>query len=399
MFKELKVVKIIVFFALIIFVISTQISKHKNIGIIFKPLAYNEGTKINYSLYSNSNESNFNLEIKNLINNKKVIDTLLQVNKTYDFFDKNDYLTQGYQSDVKTLDKGLPSGLYIVNNEFPLIVSSNKKVEVTIVVPIMNEHLYNPYKGLRAFESDSMFLSMDRKLNIDNWTKGMSAFFSQLEESYKVNYITDLDLENKLNLDRTELIILYGRLKFWTPKMMNNLNSFVDVGGKLLISSSDIFYAKSFYNEELKQLSLNENNVLKLKKNEIKVWRDDHETNGQLANVIHSNYGGKNKRDKKVTYSKIKHPIFKDCKKEEVLNALSNAEYLLAVNKKYHRELLTLQNCENSQGTETLTGVTEIKYNNSPQIISVGSSDYCLEENQKELSRLFLNTVNYLLKK
>ena len=415
MFKDLKVVKIILFLFLAVLIASNQINEHKNTEFIFNPLSYNSQDTLSFSVVSNSSSQNHKIKIKSIISEKIILDSSLNINKTYDYFSQVDFLTLGYPTERQSITNlSLSSGIYLVNNLNPFVVSKNTESDVTIVFPTANNLFYTAEKDRRIFESDSSYTSTVRPLELDVWTKGMISFFKNVEKEYNVNYITDLDLENFSFLAKTKLVVLYGNLTFWSPKMLKNVERFIADGGKLFITSSDVFYAKfcfDQYNQSLEVSSCNE--VESTLNSKIQSWNSnvDIESFSEMRYSFHSNYGGENIDRFGVDIKESGHPIFKNLDLLGVSKVLDVGEHYLGVpggNRKagaYLKDtsskisIIAQTNCKWKEHLDRLGGVFEFQKENGGRAIILGTSDLCLKEQQEEeiTAELFLNIMSYLL--
>ncbi|MCT4582626.1 MAG: hypothetical protein N4A35_14510 [Flavobacteriales bacterium] len=397
MFKDLKIVKIIIFVVLFIFIVKEQISSHKSTEIIFKPIAYLENQEINFQITSNASVARFPLNVNNVVTNNTVLDTAVDVHKTYDYFDNVDFLTQGYKTETIAIQNNFTSGIYVVNKKHPFIVKSEEAADITVVVPLMNKHFYTPSNEQRIFESDSSFISEQRSVVLDQWTKGLAPFFSKIEQTYTVNYVSDLDLEHSLDISKTKLLVLYGRLIFWSPLMMKNVKEFLERGGKLLIASSDIFYAKFCYDQIKGRFQVSGCSEMARNDDKLQSWKGKVDSCSELYTMINSNFGGKNIGKGEVYINELSHPVFKGGDMGNITKVLGSAAYLVGGNPYCFYQKIVSVPCEKKDGADKTGGVFEFKQQNNPQIFVFGSSDYCLKDKQQTLLPLFVNAVNYLL--
>lgn len=408
MFRDLKLVKIIVFVFLFVAIVFAQITDHKNIEIIFKSKAFLSDEELNFQICSNTNEEKAPFIVRKVTSNAIVLDTTLKVNKTYDFFDEVDMLTQSNPSEPAFINKKFEAGIYTVNNKFPLVVRSEKKSDVTIVVPIINKHFYTFSNEKRIFESDSSFISKNRSIRLDEWTKGLAHFISELEENYNVNYITDLDLENNRLLKQSKVLVLYGRLTFWSHKMMDNFETFINQGGKVLIASSDVFYAKFCNNEETQRFTTLECVKIEEQGEKIQTWHKINNTNdfNKFRYKFHSNYGGENEDHSGLEINQKSHPIFKGVNLDDIAKDLDIGDRYLGIPKEGHginiqslSAIAETQCKPNKNNEKPIGGIFEYNENGSKAIV-IGTSDLCLEDSQKkkDILKLFLNSIDYLMK-
>lgn len=401
MFKELKALKVIIFIILIFFVIKQQRLNRNNTQVVFKPSAYNENEEIKIETYSNFNNKNFKINIKNFINENIVIDTSINTKTTYKDIDTIDFLTQGYKLKTHRVRK-MNKGFFLVNNKTPLVVKSLENSDITFVIPVVNKHLYTPTKNVRIFESDSNYISSKRNIEVDKHSKGLKPLFLFMEKKHKVNYITDIDLENLENIGKSKVLVLYGRLTFWSPKMMINIEKYINNGGKLLIASSDIFYAKFCYDKEKRELKTTLCDNFNNKKTKILSWNDvDRDTlYDNLTYMFHSNHGGRNIISKDIIFKDSLHPIFNKINKKKLSKQLNFCQWYIGSMKGLNKtETIVQIDCESYKNTINQGGIMEYKNNSGGKVLSLGSSDLCEEEQikNKEVLNLFINSIEYLL--
>lgn len=414
MFKDLKVVKIILFLFLAVLIASSQINEHKNTEFIFNPLSYNRQDTLSFSVVSNSSSQNYDIKIKSIISEETILDTTLSINKTYDYFNQVNFLTLGYPAERQSVTNlSLSSGVYLVNGGNPFVVSKDSQSDVTVVFPTANNLFYTAEKGKRIFESDSTYISTNRPSGIDVWTEGMIPFFKAVEKEHNVNYITDLDLENYSFLEKTKLVVLYGNLTFWSPKMLDNIELFIAAGGNLFIASSDIFYAKFCFDQSKSRLKVSScNGVRPIPDSKIVSWNNNADKDNflDMRYSFHSNYGGENLGRTGVEIKQSKHPIFKGLDLLNISKVLDVGEYYMGISDIHKRSeylkitssktsIIAQTNCKRKENLSMVGGVFEFEKEKGGKAIILGTSDLCLKENQTKnsIKKLYLNVINYLL--
>lgn len=418
MFKDLKILKFSLILLFAIIIVYKQFDRYKSTDFIFNLFSYSDNQKLEFSAISNTDETNFQFQVKNFIKDEIIIDTVISLTKTYDYFDSTSFLTKGYpKSEIIINNIVLSTGIYLTNQENSFVVSDYSQSDITIVYPALNNLCYTSQRGKRIFETDTTFISTDLPSKIDEWTLGMCSFFSKLENEYKVNYITDLDIENEFFLTNTRLLVLYGRLTFWTPKMIENIEKYINNGGKLLIASSEVFYAKCCVDMELSRIELAKCIGINPsdQSNSIRSWNQissDEANLFAMRYAFHSNYGGKNINQNGMSIEVSKHPVFKSIDLEALGRDLDmGTSYIGTLNltpeNKHYKNLnlnrvslLAKTFCKNGNKNDNTGGVIEFKANEGGgKAIIIGSSDFCLKENQQKetISKLFLNSLAYLL--
>ena len=415
MFKDLKVVKIIFFLILAGFIVNSQLNEHKNTEFIFNPTAYANQDALSFLVTSTTAIKKYQITITNSILDKVIFDSTLAIPKTYDYFNQLNFLSDGYPSERQTIaGLSLPAGIYTVNEQNPFVVSNRSQSDITVVFPIVSNLFYKEENKLRIFESSQSYVSSNRPVALDVWTKGMLSFFSQLAAAYTTNYITDLDLEDASYLAQTKVLVLYGDLVFWSPKMVKNVEDFIANGGNVLIASSEIFYGRFCFNAIENKLQLDACASFNAELNsKIQSWNTSPKDINylEMRTFFHSNFGGKNSSRKGVKINQLQHPIFQGLALEKLELALDIGEHYVGVpnvpvdsetylqRKFFLLTVLAETACENEGRTNNIGGVFEYQKENGGKAIILGTSDYCLKENQdnKTINQLFVNSINYLL--
>ncbi len=415
MFKDLKFVKIILFLILAVVIVMNQINEHKNTEFIFNPLSYKSQDTLSFLVTSNSSRNNYEFKLENIISNQVIFDSSLSLNKSYDYFNQNNFLTNGYPvNSMKIGGVKLSSGIYSINNLNPFVVSDRKKSEVTIVFPTANNLFYKAENEKRIFDTDSSYFSINRPIKLDLWTKGMIHFFQQVKEKYITNYITDLDLENYSTFSKTKILVLYGRLVFWSAEMISNVEKFISNGGHLMIVSSDIFYAKFCYDKINKRLEVKACKSFEaFPESKLQGWNDNSvdSTYETMRYFFHSNYGGENVNRTSVNIKEPEHLVFKGINLVAVSKALDVGGNYLGVpsvekgsvgylsRKMAQISILAQTDCKVLGRNNNIGGVFEYQKINGGKAIVIGTSDLCLKDSQQKesIQKLFSNTIDYLI--
>lgn len=416
MFKDLKFVKIILFLILAVVIVMNQINEHKNTEFIFNPLSYKSQDSLSFLVASNSYRNNYHFKLENIISNQVMFDSSLTINKSYDYFNQNNFLTNGYPIiSMKIGGVNLSSGIYSINRQNPFVVSGHENSEVTFVFPTANNLFYKAENDKKIFEIDSSYVSVNRPIELDLWTKGLTNFFQQITEKHITNYITDLDLENYSSFSKTKILVLYGRLVFWSAEMISNVESFIAKGGHLMIVSSDIFYAKFCFDKVNNRLEVAACKSFEaFPESKLQGWNNNSvdTTYETMRYFFHSNYGGENTKRTSVKIKEPEHPIFQDINIIEVSKALDIGENYLGVpniekgsvgylsRRMAQISILAQTDCKVLGLNNKLGGVFEFQKINGGKAIVIGTSDLCLKESQQKesIQKLFSNTIDYLIK-
>jgi len=419
MFKELKIIKLVVIASFFVYIILASFNKFNISTYFFSSGSVEMDASMNLYVASNYAEKEKELVVKDLSGNYiKSIEVNLMSNVVFD--KNNDYLSIGYpveNSFVFNVDQIKKSGIYTLENS-PFVVKSKEKVDITIVYPFVNNHFYTQTNDGYFFNEEKTHLSLNREMPIDKYTLGMARYFSYLDSSYSTKYITDLDLENENNFFNSKMVIIYGRSSFWTAKMRKNLLKYFNEGGNILMITSKTLDTKLWVNKEQNTARTVEVDKEQNKLN-IETWGLNKKESPFNKTALTSKYGGSAVNIYRSEYSILvkEHPIFKGLAGSKIpvegrnfmgtlirwQDSIPIAEDLSLINNpdvsKLKVEILAYSYCkglyENSNG-----GIFIIKQNNnSGKIISLGTEDWCLKKNQgkKEITSVTTNAVRYLL--
>jgi hypothetical protein len=297
------------------------------------------------------------------------------------------------------------SGIYLINNKYPLIVKSKEKAAITVVFPFMNNILFQSVNYENVFSNNTPTASFNRTCPIDPYTKGMANFFSYLNTTYQVNYITDIDIENPTNYNLSKLILIYGKSTCWTPKMANSLKKFQRKGGNTLSITS--YCANNIcWDKKENEITLIDSS------NTIASWYS-YDSLMPLA-ITGTEYGQiETTSNKYYTIQTPIHQIFNNINQTTI--KLESRKFSLTPvfwNKKkafidllklkfYSGEILAYSK-NTSMENESIKGIFIFRPSKqSGTIITLGSEDWCLKKNigeKEQLQIITKNATDYLIK-
>jgi hypothetical protein len=405
MFSNLKTTKIIVLIGLL----SVIIFKINFSDLLLKETytdkpSYYSGEKVNI-YYSSQRVFPFNINIPVVdINNKEVfsIELPYQQENTND-----DILSLGLQYTIAhtfIIPENITSGIYFINGKHPLIVKQQPKSEITVVYPFMNNLIYQPYQHKGIFDVKAASASFLRTVYEDDYTNGLKKLFNKIN----ANYTTDIDLEDKEHYKSQKLIIIYGKSTYYTPKMKQNMDAFVENGGNLLIMSSYYQNNICWYDSSNSKITL-----IHPESDAILSWQAynlQHNDSSSLTPLSYVNGGfSGNKNNLKINNSK--HPVLEDVKN------LSIASYLnMSLPTMWDGEKPIIDTAKSNVFNAEILAYGKAFYNNnkgirgififqptktSGKIISLVSEDWCLKKNygeNKEIQLITKNAIDYLSK-
>ncbi|PJA07928.1 MAG: hypothetical protein COX70_05160 [Flavobacteriales bacterium CG_4_10_14_0_2_um_filter_32_8] len=405
MFKELKVIKLIVFAGLL-FVILSKIDFSDNIIkelYTDKHSYYADDTIKVYSSTPFNFSFSRNISI-NDISGKKVSSTNIDLNnQNVDSNPLEDGL--GFEKFINyQFSNNIKSGIYLIEDKYPIIIKSKHIVEITVVYPYANNNLYQAYNDLSVFSLNSKKSSLNRTAPIDVYSEGLIPFFNFLNSTYKVNFITDLDLEDINNFKNSKVLILYGKSTCWTPKMKDSFNTYVAQKGNVLLMSSYTLNNVCWYNKKDNQIIMYDDSS-----NAMKSWNNPPEKSIGVSYV-----NGGYSTDSSYQLVNSGHPILKGVA-NEFINIKANLycsppikwyDDLPRIDIDslgfYKGDIIAYGKATYLEDSKGIKGIFVLQPDStSGKIVSLGTEDWCLKENigeNENLQKITKNSIEYLLK-
>lgn len=408
MFSNLKATKIIVLIGLLLVIIfKINFSDLLLNECYTNQPSYHSGDEVTL-YYSSQRVFPFNINIPIVdINKKEVFSVELAYQSEEGDDDK--VLKEGFQFSHKhtfTLPKNMMSGIYFINGKHPLIIKNKtSSSKISVVYPFMNNLIYQPYQYQTVFDAKTASTSFLRTVYEDNYTKGLKKLFTEID----ANYITDIDLEDNSNLKNQQLLIIYGKATYFTPKMKQNIDDFVENGGNLLIMSSYYQNNICWYNSSTAKVTL-----IHPESEAIQSWQGYlNLQNDSITTVSPLNYayGGFTDKSGNLIIKHANHPILKGVAKINVESYLNMSLPTIWADEKpiidtskmkvYHAEILAYNKASynKSKGIRSVFIFQPTK--TSGKIISLVSEDWCLEKNyskNKDIQLITKNAIDFLTK-
>lgn len=153
------------------------------------------------------------------------------------------------------LPADLKSGIYKFCETKPIIVKNNSSsCDITVIYPSNTDNAYNYAGGKSLYGPDlpdrSAVASFSRFLyGADDYS---SSFFKwlALQNGYNINYISDADLDDYSQIERSKLVIIVGHSEYWTRRARQNIDAFVASGKNLLVLAGNVMWWQVRYNSE-----------------------------------------------------------------------------------------------------------------------------------------------------
>lgn len=143
----------------------------------------------------------------------------------------------------------LKSGYYLVANKIPLIVKNrDKNGKIAVVYPTNTENAYNVNGGMSMYSQStratiSSFLRPQTRLPF-------TSEFLKWSLNKNIDYISDLDMDEYLNIEKYKLIIIIGHSEYWSRQARINFDRFVEKGNNALILSGNTMWWQIRYSED-----------------------------------------------------------------------------------------------------------------------------------------------------
>lgn len=408
MFSNLKATKIIVLIGLLLVIIfKINFSDLLLTECYTNQPSYHSGDEATL-YYSSQRVFPFNVNIPIIDANKKEVFSIhLSYHK--EDVDENNVLSDGLQLTHKqtfTIPENIKSGIYFINGKHPLIIKNKTpQSNICVVYPFMNNLIYQPYQYQTVFDIKAATTSFLRTVYEDSYTKGLKKLFTEID----ANYITDIDLEDNTNFSNQQLLIIYGKATYFTPKMKQNIDDFVENGGNLIIISSYYQNNICWYNSSTAKVTL-----IHPKSDAIQSWQGYlKQQNDSITTVSPLNYvyGGFTDKSDNLIINNTNHPILKGVANINVATYLNmslptiwdDKNPIIDTSKmKVHNAEILAYGKASYNNFNGIRGIFIFQPNKtSGKIISLVSEDWCLEKNyakNKDIQLITKNAIDFLMK-
>jgi hypothetical protein len=407
MFKELKVIKLLVILGLLITLfISIKPEKLAGLYIITDhPSYYKGGTLTMYFKTGVPIHYSGNISIKNLITDK-IVDEI-NVEFSNESVVESNIIENGFGKGCFSqivLDESYSPGIYSIDGKTTFIVSNEEEVDITIVYPYLSSLLIEPYNDENALNSSVKFISKSRNVSLDKYTSNWIPYFQWLGENYNVNYITDLQLADISNFDKSKCLFIYGNSAFWTKEMKSSFLSYIQDGSSVLIASTYIMNNAIWDDENNNAIAFSDDG----KRVGYKSW-GAIDTSSLLEEIGMSYImGPKINTSSKITITNSKHPLFEGVDVSSFEISLAEFVGYPISGRNTYNELFGFKKAEllaisefRENDKATFGGVELQKDSLSGTIISLGTGEWAEQEmfkNKGDLFKIAQNGASYLIK-
>jgi hypothetical protein len=377
MFKELKVLKLVLFITLLVLII-INVNVEKYAGVYFYPSkpSYQIGENIEINIGNSiDNQLNTSYKISNwdgkILLEEPISETLEPTNLSMLY-------SNGFDQTInKNLSKVISkTGLYFINDTLPFFVNSKDSKDITVIYPSLGNLLINRFgeHHHNAFDDISKTIWSQRPIGMDEKSRNLMHFLKDEFGSSTIEYVSDLDPKIGEIIKKSKLLIIYGYSRYTTDENWKSINEYIFEGGKVL-----------FFNTYLPEYSIDRLNErqLKLKFNGEGVF--DILIDSLIP--FHFNEGG---YATKMTYEKVNNinsPL--------PYNSIKvNANGNLFVGSEIGDYWYTIPT-----NYKDLNGQSGIIIVNN-QLISMGTEEWLADENfnEEEIRNTTKEVINYLLK-
>ena len=377
MFKELKVLKLVLFITLLVLII-INVNVEKYAGVYFytsKP-SYQLGENIEINI-GNSKENQFttNYKISNwegeILMEETVSETVNSTNLSLLF---SNGFTQTFKKDItKLISK---AGLYFINDTLPFFVNSKEFKDITVIYPSLGNLLINRFgdTNQNAFDDISKTIWSQRPIGMDEKSTNLMNFLKNEFNNLSIEYVSDLDTKIGEIIKNSKLLIIYGYCRYTTIENWKAVNDYITNGGKVLFCNTYFpEYTMERINERQLKFKFNDEGKFEMVKDSLIPFHFD--MGGYATEMKYQKGGGVISN---LNYSSLK------------VNGNGN----LFVGRKVGEYLYSMPTSYNDINGET--GV--IMVNN--QLVSMGTEEWLADENfsREEIRNTTKEVINYLLK-
>ena len=148
------------------------------------------------------------------------------------------------------LPSSLPSGVYTLAGKIPFVHRSASPASIAVLLPSNTATAFNDAGGQSLYDTpeapSSPVLSFHRPLKplvlLERTWPFVKWFATASPGLHETTYLIDSDLEDKDALDDVDVLIVIGRSEYWTRKMREHFDAYVDRGGRALLLCSEVMY-------------------------------------------------------------------------------------------------------------------------------------------------------------
>ena len=164
----------------------------------------------------------------------------------------------GYNASCTYEIPNLPSGIYELDNSgIFFIIKTNEQVDAVVVYPSNTLNAYSVAGGKSLYKPTgdrAQQVSFLRPMT--TWSGHWRPIFEWLktQTQYNLGYISDMDLYDYAEIDKSSLLVITGHSEYWTRKARENFDQFVDLGNDAMVLSGNSMWWQVRYDSSKTQL-------------------------------------------------------------------------------------------------------------------------------------------------
>lgn len=148
------------------------------------------------------------------------------------------------------LSPSLPSGVYVLAGKIPFVHRSASPSSIAVLIPSNTATAFNGAGGRSLYDTPeapaSPVLSFHRPLEprvlLERTWPFVKWFATTSPVPRETTYLVDSDLDDDNSLDDVQVLIVIGRSEYWTRKMRQHFDAYVNRGGRALLLCSEVMY-------------------------------------------------------------------------------------------------------------------------------------------------------------
>jgi hypothetical protein len=238
MFKELKVLKLVIAFAVLLLILfSINYDKYSGVLIYIEKPTFLSGEDVRIGVVSyKDNSANLILNISDWKGHeiaRKEMKTGVIPQSKWDIF-RNGPSSHNYHI---ILPSAVPN-LYLINDSIPVVVTSTQPCDITVVLPQSGQLLIQRFFGWNAIDSIQQPIWKNRPLALDEKTKQLLQWLSENYANKTIQFVSDLTDDFEHVFEQSKVVLVYGYNKFVSTQYHQALAAYWFSGGSLLFISS-----------------------------------------------------------------------------------------------------------------------------------------------------------------
>lgn len=219
---------------------------------------YNVGDTVNLYLTSNIQQGTITIPVKDV--NSAAISNFQAVIAKQAMSNAKPWLNGfGFNKTASfKIGSTFKSGYYSLNHTIPFIVKGNNNLQhdITVVYPSNTVDAYNANGGKSLYRphipTRSYVVSFLRPKDPGQESYWLPFLKWINNQPYDINYITDQEMDDYKNIEKSKVLIIIGHSEYWTRRGRENFDKFVEGGKNALILSGNTMWWQVRYNMQKK---------------------------------------------------------------------------------------------------------------------------------------------------